>query len=798
MNKSSNRTQTIKELLENSLNHIDFDGIRTLLSNHATSEMSKNLALNIMPSSDSLIVKTLLEETYEGRLLITENNIPNLNGLTDISELIVRVNLGSILNGIESLHIASSIEILNSLRETIDKSSHELPQLRKYSNQITNLSEISNSIKSKIKADGSVKDSATPELKSIRNQIRRNYTNVVEKLSGIINSADLEDTIQDNVISVRGDRLVIQVKTNMQHKVPGVIHGASNTGMTQFIEPLETIDLCNAWRKSALDEEQEIIRLLTDISNSVSENSAKVKSNIKMATELDLIISKSKLSDEIKSITEISSESITSNHINLISAIHPLLGQEAKPLSLTLKPEQKVLIITGPNTGGKTVALKTVGLLAAMQQSGIPITGHIGTHIPIFDGIYADIGDQQSIEGSVSTFSSHIKNLKNIIEIATPKSLVLLDEIGSSTDPEEGAAIGISILEYFANQNITTLATTHHSSIVINSENNSKMKNASFHLDPDSLFPTYELQEGISGRSYALSIASNLGFPDEIIKKAVTNLSLETREINTQLESINRERKTLAKALEESQKHIQDYKSARKRLESEISYLLSNRDKIINEINTKAKEQFKYLTNLVSKAKSTLSWSKGSETNSSLGDKINSLSEISNEMKQVVIPDISKTTIANNDLKTGDTVIIRDINATGTLHSIDKNNNTAIVNVGNRNLKVDLSGIFSVNALTTELSNKNQKFRTKKPMTPGEEILDIRGDDVETSISKIDSFLNAGITNGLSKVTVIHGKGTGVLRKSIRQYLSSHTLVSKFESQLDSTGGDGATTIVLV
>ena len=417
MNKKNKDTQVAKELFERSLSHIDFDGIRTLLSNHATSSMSKKSALEITPSTDPLIVEELLEETYEGRLLINDTNTPNLYGLEDISELIMRTKLGGILNGLESLHIASSIEILTDFKKSIDNSMHPLMKLKKYTAGIADLTEISNSIKSKVNPDGSIKDSATPELKSIRNQISKNYNNVVRKLSGIINSSELEDTIQDNVISVRGDRLVIQVKTNMQHKIPGVIHGASNTGLTQFIEPLETIDLCNAWRKSALEEELEVMRILTEISNSISTYSDQLTSNIEIILKLDLIISKSKLSNSIKSNIEIFSDSNRVDHINLISAFHPLLGQTPKPLNLTLSKNQKILIITGPNTGGKTVALKTVGLLAAMQQSGIHITGKLGTYIPIFDGIYADIGDQQSIEGSVSTFSSHIENLKSIGEL---------------------------------------------------------------------------------------------------------------------------------------------------------------------------------------------------------------------------------------------------------------------------------------------------------------------------------------------------------------------------------------------
>ena len=800
MRNNSNHIQATEELKERSLNHIDFNGIRTLLASKTTSGISKSLAIKLNPSIDPSTIKILLEETSEGRLLIDEKNVPHLNGLENISELLKIIKLGGILNGFEVLKIASSLEILNALKETITESSYDLIHLKKHTHEIINLTHIANSIKSQIENDGSIKNSATLELSAIRSQVRNNYNKVTSKLSDMISSSAFEGVIQDNVISVRGDRLVIQVKTNMQNEIPGVIHGASNTGMTQFIEPLETIALCNAWRKSTLEEELEINRILTTISNDIREYSDSITSSLIAAVDLDLIISKSKLSNEMKANTEITSDSFTFNNLTLISSVHPLLEKNSKPLTLQLSQDHKVLVITGPNTGGKTVALKTVGLLAAMQQSGIHITGQSGTHIPIFDGIYADIGDQQSIEGSVSTFSSHIETLKTIIDVATPKSLVLLDEIGSSTDPEEGAAIGSAILEYFAEKDITTIATTHHSLIVMTAENNSKMKNASFHLDPDSLAPTYELQEGISGRSYAISIASTLGLPDKIVQHAIENLSPETREMNTQLEDINRERKKLAKALNESQKYAQDYKSARGKLESEIEYLINHKDQISTEVRMKAEEQLKYLTNLVSKAKSTLSWSYNNNETPTIEKKLHDISDISDQIENIKIPNGNSINQTIHDFKTGDVVLIKGINTKGILFSIDTKTHTSVIKVGNSKLRVDSSILSPITTSSSELLNMtiSKTHSKRKSINPGKEILDVRGADVETAISKIDSFLNSAVGNDLRKVTIIHGKGTGALRKHIRKNLSSHTLVEKFEPRLDSTGGDGATHITLV
>jgi DNA mismatch repair protein MutS2 len=799
LKNNSNYIHTIEKLKEKSLTNIDFDGIRTLLANQTTTEMSKILANQLKPSNDPSIIKTLLKETSEGRLLIDSGNIPYLNGLENISELLRKIKLGGILTGIESLQIASSLEKLHSLQEAINASSHDLVQLRKYTLQMTNLSHVSHSIKSKISNDGSVKDSATYKLTSIRSKIRKNYTNVVNRLSDIINAPDLDDTIQDNVISVRGDRLVIQVKTSMQHKIPGVIHGASNTGMTQFIEPLETIGLCNDWRKSSLEEDFEIAQILTEISNKIREHYDDIDSNFIMAVELDLIIAKSKLSAEIKAIKQ-ANHDIESNNIKLISVIHPLLEGNPKSLTLNLSEEHKVLVITGPNTGGKTVALKTIGLLAAMQQSGIHITGQPGTHIPLFDGIYTDIGDQQSIENSVSTFSSHIETLKTIISVSTSKSLVLLDEIGASTDPEEGSAIGSTILEYFAEKNITTIATTHHNSIVTIAKNNPKMKNASFHLNPDNLLPTYELQENISGKSYALSIASHIGLPDEIINHAIQKLSPETREINTQLEEIILERKTLAAALVESQKCAENYKSARKILDSEIQYITSHRDQIFTEVRLTAKKQFKHLTDLVSKAKSNLSWNSMSNKDSNASKMMQDLSKISDELKNIRIPDTNITNRISYDFKSGDLVLIKDINTKGILFSIDHQSHTALIKVGNSKLKVSTSRIFAlnINYYKSSIPSISKKYPKRNPIDPGKTILDIRGNDVTTAINKIDSFINSAIKNDLVNITIIHGKGTGILRKYVRENLSHHTLVKTFTPKLDAKGGDGATDIILV
>ena len=707
------------------------------------------------------------------------------------------------LTGQELLVIANTVEALSNARKVILNHQEELPQLLEVAKKIPDLSYLGYLITSKIASNGLVKDEATPNLGNIRKQVRESYSRVTNALDSIISESEMSGTIQDNVISVRGDRLVVQVKSNMRSHVPGIVHDASNTGMTLFIEPFKTVSLCNSWREFSLEEEREVLKVLQDLSSQAGSLSGEIETGIHNAANLDFIVAKSKYSISLNvNSTDSKVETLTNGKktIKLIEAKHPMLGEQAVPLNLQIGPNWNVLVITGPNTGGKTVAIKTVGLLVAMNQSGIQIPAAAGSQLPFFDGIYADIGDQQSISNSVSTFSSHIENLNHILDNCSPQSLLLLDEVGSSTDPEEGSAIAKAVLEYLAEKGIPTLITTHHSTVTLMAESDNRMQNASFQLNPENLTPTYNLILGLPGQSYAMAVATRLGLKTEIIEKANKHLSEEFKEVSDWISKANQEKSKISKTTEVIEQKYQEVESIQAKLDQQINYLIDNRQKILDSIHHAAEEKYSEIEDLLEKARMAYSWNKhsGQSTESLetiIEDTQKSLDDIQLEQLKPRISDNS-----DEDLKIGDTVTVRGLNLSGVITQLNHMTQMAELKIGNLRMDVDIS------RLEKELSEQktpviNEPIRSSRPSLEEQisysDRVDIRGMRAEPSLKMVETFLDQSLKNGLSKVIVIHGKGTGALRKAIRDFLEGHPLVSSFGSELDALGEDGATYVVL-
>ena len=792
-----------QQILSRSLGLIDYDYIKQQVATFCTFPESKNLAHEMLPSYLESKVFQQQIETVEGINLISNIGSFSLGGIKDHGESIKIANLGGVLTGQELLVIANTIDALSNARKSILNHQEELPQLLELAKKIPDLSYLAYSITSKIANNGLVKDDATPNLGTIRKQVRESYSRVTSALESIISEAEMSGTIQDDVISVRGDRLVVQVKSNMRSRVPGIVHDASNTGMTLFIEPFKTVSLCNSWREFSLEEEREVLKVLQDLSSQVGSLSGEIDTGIQNAANLDFIVGKSKYSISLNGNStagEVPPLPTGKEMIKLIEAKHPMLGEQAVPLNLEMEPNWNVLVITGPNTGGKTVAIKTVGLLVAMNQSGIQIPAAAGSQLPFFDGIYADIGDQQSITNSVSTFSSHIQNLNDILDNCSSQSLLLLDEVGSSTDPEEGSAIAKAVLEYLAEKGIPTLITTHHSTVTLMAESDNRMKNASFQLNPEDLTPTYNLILGLPGQSYAMAVATRLGLNPQIIEKAKKHLSEEFKEVSDWISKANQEKSKISETAEVIERKYQEVESTQGKLDQQISYLIDNRQKILDSIHRTAEEKYSEIEDLLRKARMAYSWNKHGEQPADSLKKIiedtqKSLDEMPLEQLTPSIPDN-----ADQDLKIGDTVTVRGLNLSGVITQHNQMTQMVELKIGNLRMDVDVS------RLEKELSEQ-QTTIINEPSNPfhlglEEQIsysdkVDIRGMRAEPSLKMVENFLDQSLKNGLSKVIVIHGKGTGALRKAIRDFLEGHPLVSSYGSELDALGEDGATYVVL-
>ena len=793
-----------KQILSRSLDLLDYGFVKQELADFCTFSGSRKIANEMVPSYSQSIVSRLQIETEEGVRLVSNAGSFSLAGIKDHGDSIKIADLGGILTGQEFLIIANTIEALSNARGTLVEHQEELPVLLELAREIPDLSYLAYSITSKIAANGQVLDSATPNLGNIRRQVRESYSRVTGALESIISESETSGTIQDDVISVRGDRLVVQVKSNMRSRVPGIVHDASNTGMTLFIEPFRTVSLCNSWREFTLEEEREVQKVLQDLSSQVGVLSDEINSGIISAANLDFVIAKSKYSISLNGLEtndEVTRDSRQKEAINLIDARHPILGTDAVPLSLKMSQNWTVLVITGPNTGGKTVAIKTVGLLAAMNQSGIQIPAAVGSGLPIFDGIYADIGDHQSITNSVSTFSSHIKNLNDILDNCSSHSLLLLDEVGSSTDPEEGSAIAKAVLEYLAENRIQTLITTHHNTVTLMAESDDRMRNASFQLDPKNLKPTYKMVLGLPGQSYAMAVATRLGLKDEIVKKADKYLSAEFKEISDWITRVTDEKNRISETIGEIESQYKEVESIRSQLNEQIDYLIQNRQRILDSIHHTAEEKYKDIETLLKKAQMAYSWVK--HTQESPDSIKQNIDKTEKEFESLGIDKLESTTQKPNyeEFHTGDTVTVRGLNLTGVITKYNQLTQIAELKIGNLRMDVDISRL---NKDTPEYNPDSSTETTilSHNTTLIEQIsysnkIDIRGMRAEPSLQIMENFLDESLKNGLSKVFIVHGKGTGALRKAVRESLEGHPLVNSFGSEPDALGEDGATYVVL-
>ena len=787
-----------KELLKNSLNDLDFEHVINNLVEKATFYKSKEKASKLYPSFSQNEVKTLLKQTEEGRKLLEIEGNFNFRGISNIEESIKQAKLDGILSGKDLIQISNTLDTFTNLKTKISKHNQQFEHIGTLVTKISDLNYLSFSIKNQISQNGLVKDSASPTLSKLRNDVREAYERLTSALQNILKNPLVESAIQVNVISIRGDRLVLQVKSNLRSRVPGVVHDASNTGMTLFIEPFSTISLCNSWRELALEENREVIAILKNLSEQVGVLSDEIVSNIQLCSELDLIIAKSKLSESWNGL-RFENETFNNLQLKLINSRHPLLPENSIPFSIEIDDSWNVLVITGPNTGGKTVALKTIGLLSLMNQSGIQIPAEQGSYLPVFDGIYSDIGDQQSIENSVSTFSSHIKNISKILNFSTPNSLVLLDEIGSSTDPEEGSAIAMAILKNLSEKCVLTIVTTHHRALAIMAEGSNKMRNASFTLDNTTLQPTYSMSFGVIGSSYAMDVAKELGLPESILKLAKDNISTNSKNTQKWLNEISKKHEILESQKNEVSLELSEISTTRKNLTLQLDYLKNNTEEILNSAKNLAQIKYSEILENLDRAKSALSWIKKSPKDQS--QVINEIETIENNVEKLsslVDSELNKRNLIPSNIKIGVKVQSTVYKWIGYIKKINYSDQTVEVQVGKISMKV-LGNQISVIKEDIEPSKTITSNITLIDSTNIHHLeIDIRGIRVAEAQQKLDIFLDQSLKEGLNEVRIIHGKGSGALRSTVKELLTNHPLVKTFDQEADSKGEIGSTIVTLI
>lgn len=786
-----------------SLESLDYSEVRAAVAEHTMFPLAKELAEDIKPVYTAGEVEKLQRETRDGMAHLEESGDPDLSATGDATEAVARARLGGVLTGKELLEVADSLEVLGRARSAFSRNTASAPILAEIASGIPELLEVQRQVRWKIGIRGEVLDGATPILGTLRRHTRAAYQHTVQALERIMRSPVGEEALQDRVISVRADRLVLQVRTELRHKIPGIVHDVSKTDSTLFVEPFATVDACNAWRELALEEDQETRKVLTELSELVGAVADDIRTGMRLTARLDLIMARARYSARLGGIAvQVGDDESGPLVIRLVNARHPLLGRTAVPVSADIGADASVLVITGPNTGGKTVSMKTIGLLALMHQSGLCIPAEEGSILPVFDAVYADVGDQQSIAGSVSTFSSHMLNVIEILDHATTKSLVLLDELGTSTDPEEGSALAKAILQHLAKSGIKTVVTTHHRTVAAFAEASPGMMNASVDLDPSSLRPTYHLTMGVPGRSYAMSVARQLGLTEGIMAEAARLLEPQSMQFEDWLNELQSQRMQLKTMRQEAEDAKRAAETKAEALEAELDDLRSRREDIVASTRVDLSAQFEQARRKLRRAEAALSWDAPS------GEPVDyeAIKRARVELEEAQTEAVKLERTADDEppeptrpIRTGDLVQVRGLNVEGAVQSVDSANEEATVIVGDARFTLDVSRLIPVEGgISTEQPGPFRSINYDLEPTETPTQLDIRGMRADEASFTIEKLLDRALRDDVGSLRIVHGKGRGILRQSVQETLDRSSLVRSYRYADHRDGGIGVTVVELM
>lgn len=787
---------------EKVLTTLEYNKIINLLTEKADSEPGKNLCRTLAPSTDLIEIRRTQAETKDALSRLFKLGSTSFGGNKDIGFTIRTLEIGSTLSASELLKIARLLENVNRIKSYGRKDRDDTPEdsLDAYFEQLSPLTQVANEITRCILSEEEIADDASPTLKSIRRSIIQTNDKIHTQLNSMVNGS-YRTYLQDAVITMRNNRYCIPVKSEYKSQVHGMVHDQSSTGSTFFIEPAAVVNLNNQLKELALQEEEEIEVILSTLSAQAGEYTLELSVNQKTMTALDFIFAKAKLALDQNATEPIFN---TDHYIHIRKGRHPLLDKKkVVPIDIHLGRDFDLLIITGPNTGGKTVSLKTVGLFTLMGQSGLHIPALDRSELSIFHEVYADIGDEQSIEQSLSTFSSHMTSIVHILGNADADSLCLFDELGAGTDPTEGAALAIAILNHLHDRGIRTMATTHYSELKIYALSTSFVENACCEFNVETLQPTYRLLIGIPGKSNAFAISSKLGLPDTIIHAAKEQIGKEEKSFEDVIADLEHSRITI----EKEQREIAEYKDKMKTLQDQLKQknekIDQAKDKILREANERAR-------NILQEAKEIADEAIRDFNKISSGCDIKTLEQkrqkvrnkISEKNEKLTLGSVKtppqKKTLDPEKLKKGDSVKVISLGLTGTVNTLPDSKGNLFVQCGIIRSQVnvkDLSFAEEPAYTAPDLQRSgSSKIKMSKAYTISTEI-NLLGKTVDEAISVLDKYLDDAYLTHLPSVRVVHGKGTGALRNAVHTHLKRLKYVKEF--RLGEYGeGDAGVTIV--
>ena len=773
---------------EKALRILEYDKIINMLAGFAVSPMAKEMAHHLQPSVSMSEIVLRQQETTEAVSMVLRKGSPSFGGFREIRPQLKRAEMGGTLSIPELMHIGEFLYVCRKAKNYAknENKAETYERLDEYFELLTLIPNLENEITRCIVSETEIADDASSGLKSVRKEIKISNDRVKDHLNGVISSSAYRNMLQDFVITIRNDRYCVPVKSEYRSVFPGMVHDQSNTGSTVFMEPLSVVQLNNKIKELQAKEREEIEKILTSLSIMVIQNEAQLSANLELLTQLDFIFAKAQLSLSMDGTQPLFN---TKGYVNIQKGRHPLLDKKTVvPINIYLGKEFTTLLITGPNTGGKTVALKTLGLFSLMGQAGLHIPANDHSQLAVFDEVFADIGDEQSIEQSLSTFSAHMTNIVKILEDVTDHSLVLFDELGAGTDPTEGAALAMAIISYLHDRKIRTAVTTHYSELKVYALSTEGVENACCEFDVETLRPTYRLLIGIPGKSNAFAISKRLGLQDYIIDSAREFISHDEARFEDVITDLEISKKSVAFEQERAEQYRREAESLKKEVERQKEKTREQKEKILQ----KAKEEADQIIKEMNREAKQKNQQKALENRAKLKEKLSSVQEDFLKSKKV-----KPTHKPPEKLQAGDRVYVISFDQNGVALSAPDKNKDVMVQMGIMKVKVPLAELMlddTPQPKEPKPRQTNVRAKAKKSQFISAEI-DCRGQLVDEAIVNIDKYIDDAYLSGLKQIIIIHGKGTGALRAGVQKYLRTNPHV---KSQRPGTFGEGDAGVTVV
>lgn len=781
---------------------LEYNKIIDKLIQYAGSTLGKERCSKLLPMNNLEDITNAQKETSDALTRILQKGSISFSGLKDIRGAIKRLEIGSTLGMGELLQISSVLDVALRVKSFSRNESDELSSdtLDMRFSLLEPLSPINNEIKRCIVSEEEMSDEASSTLKHIRRTIKNTNEKIREQLNSIVSSQTTKSMLRENIITMRNGRYCLPVRSEYKGQFQGMVHDQSSTGSTFFIEPMAVVKLNNDLRELASQEQDEIERILAELSATIALETEKLTDDINILTELDFIFAKAYLSKQLKASEPIFN---TKGYVNIKKGRHPLIDpKQVVPIDIHLGDEFNLLIVTGPNTGGKTVSLKTVGLFTLMGQSGLHIPAFDGSELAVFEEVYADIGDEQSIEQSLSTFSSHMTNTINIIKNATPNSLVLFDELGAGTDPTEGAALAMSILSYLHNQDIRTMATTHYSELKIFALSTPGVENACCEFSVETLRPTYRLLIGVPGKSNAFAISSKLGLPDYIIDDAKSRIDSQDKSFEDVISDLEQSRITIEKEREEIALLKEEAAELKLKLSEKQEKLDNAKERILREANEEARN---ILADAKEFADETIKkynkWTKESGLGKAMEDERGLLrNKLNAAESKLALKNKAKPSKVHKakDFRIGDAVNVLSLGLKGTVSTLPNAKGDLFVQMGILRSQVNIKDLELIDepVITTPTLKKTGSGKIKMAKSYNiSTSVNLIGKTVDEALPELDKYLDDAYLAHLPQVTVIHGRGTGALKNAVHQHLKKLKYVESYRLGTFGEGDQGVTIV---